>query len=312
MNREPSITRQISPANSFLWAVRCFIDLITREETLIYGNGLRRLYSLVNGPATLSDLDIIAITEKSEKMGLIPHNLYFFMMSSILKNCKFYGIELVKMIDSRIVDIANGDIVNPNPTLKYSPAMGRRYFYTPPIAFLQRLENAIEVDTFSKQIMGITPSASINDLAVDASMILSRMQITEGHIHQTESSWGLLSKLVRDLEYILISEATYRIEDQDYRSRARSALSILWVITKLLYGDLNIKPLPKDINLVDLNLKISMTDGTLAAIPFPIKQTMEVFKEEGPSGISMKGRMYLSAISAAAFYRNNGVRHSEV
>ena len=112
-------------------------------------------------------------------------------------------------------------------------------------------------------------------------------------------------EVVRKLVNILAIQAEYPYEQQDYRVKSRSILTILWVITKLLYGDLTIRPQSKDVNMVDLDSKITISDGTLAAIPFPTKQTVTTFSEEGPGGLTVKGRLYLSAVATASFYRSS-------
>jgi hypothetical protein len=307
MMHEPKVTREIHPANKFMWVVRTYLDLITNNVNLVAGEGLKTLYTLSNGCDTLNDDGIRMITEKADRMGLIPNTLSGFMVSSILKNCKLYANELVSLINDRILAISNGDAVNPSPTLKYSPAMARREYYVPTIGFMKRAQRAIVQDTWGSQFDKSRPAAvTINDVATDASMLLHQLEMTEGHDYPDQTSFGALAKLAMDLNELIDSEAYYATKNQDYKPRVVGALTILWVIGKLLYGDLGARPLLKDINLTNLDNKITMTDGTLASIPFPIQQTMGVFNETSATGTSLKGSMYLAAVSGAAFYSNAG------
>ena len=310
MTIEPLISQQIKSANKFLWAVKTYLDLISRDDSLVYGSGLKRLYALSSGVSTLNESDIEAIAAKAERLNLIPNNLHGFMVSSILKNIELYAKELQRMINSRIVDISNGDVKNPDPLFKFSAEEARRYYYTPPASFLVRLQKALIEDTnitsysFSNPVVN-----SLQDVANDADILLTRMQIDEGHLLPVETSWGALSRAVDGVVERLESEAKYAIPDQDYRIRARGGLKILWFIGKLLMGDLSVKPLRKDVNLVDISGTLNLTDGTLAALPFPLPETVNVFSDFDGKGLSMKGRFYLSAVSGAAFYRGGDEDH---
>lgn len=307
MSDLPSITQDIEPAPPVLWAVKSYLDLISRDDALVYGPGLKRLYTMSSGLATYNDEDIDAATAKAEKMGLIPFSLHSFMMTSILKNCFLYGGVLSDLINERIVSIANGDVQNPEPTVKYSPIAARRHFYVPPATFIKRALKAINEDTGYHTNWGGHPNVTtVQDVANEADFILTQMTGNEGHIFPGESSFGALAKVVSGLLGILEMESTYPSDSLDYRRRSRGALKILWFIAKLLLGDLSVRPERKDINLVDLERKIHMADGTLAAIPFPIPQSIALFNEYGSSsGVSMKGRFYLAAVSAAAFDRRS-------
>lgn len=299
---EPLVSQQAKPTNSFLWAVKSYLDLISRDDPLVYGSGLKRLYSMSSGVATLNDEDIEAITAKSEHLKLIPNNLHGFMVSSILKNIELFGRELQRIINNRIISIANGDVYNPYPLLKYNAILGHRYFYTPPAYFVKRLQKAIIDDTGLRYSFSPPLVTSIQDVSNDVDTIMVRFNTDESRIELTETSWGALSKAVDDLVEILSSETRHAIKDQDYRTRSRPALKILWFIAKLLNAELNFTPQRKDVNLIDLNNKLNLSDGTLASIPFPLKETVNLFSDNDSRGITLKGRIYLSAISAVAFY----------
>ena len=304
MTIEPLISHQIQPANKFLWAVKTYLDLISKDDPLVYGSGLKRLYAMTSGIATLNDSDIEAIVSKSERLNLIPQNLHGFMTSSILKNIELYGRELQRLINDRIVSIANGDISNAVPFLKFSAVEARRFFYVPPTTFINRLQKALIDDTgYHGYGSGQPQVNTFQDVANDAVVLLTQMQINEGYSTPTQTSWGALTKCVEGLVETLESEAKYPVPDRDYRIRARACLKILWFIAKLLIGDLTVKPLRQDVNMVDLDQRLNLSDGTLASIPFPLPQTVSLFSDDDGRGITLKGRFYLSAISAAAFYR---------
>jgi len=307
---EPLISQQFKSANRFLWAVKTYMDLISRDGPLVYGIGLKRLFVMKSGVATFNDGDIQAITDKSEKLKLIPHNLTTFMTSCVVKNIELYGKELQRLIQKRIVQISNGEVRNPDPLFKFSAEEARRYFYIPPITFIQRLQKALAEDLDNRGRYSFSQPAvvTLQNVADDADILLTRMQIEEGHLSPTETSWGALVKVIEQLIEILERESRYSTTDQDYKLRSRPSLRILWFIGKLLLGDLTPAPARRDINLVDLDTKLTMSDGTLASIPFPLPQTVEIFSDfdgQNKTGVSMKGRFYLSAIAAAAFYRND-------
>jgi hypothetical protein len=310
MSAEPLISQEIQPANAFLWVVKTYLDLISRDDRLVYGSGLKRLCALQSGLDSLNDDDIEAVVAKAEKLNLIPNNLNGFLESAVLKNIELYGRELNTIIQERIIAIGNGDVRNPDPLLKFSSDEARRYYYTPPVTFLQRLQRALNQDTG-----GLTSSdngsvaVSIQDVANDADILLTRMQIEQGHLTQVESAWGAVSACATRLVSVLENESAYPVLGRDYRVRARGALKILWFIAKVLMGDLTITPLPKDINLVDLQMVLKISDGTLAAIPLPVASTIGVFCDDDVHDVSMKGRMYLSAVSSAVFYKNNHGEH---
>lgn len=306
---EPLISQQVKSANKFLWAIKTYLDLISRDDQLVYGSGLKRLYTMSSGVNTLNDGDIEAITAKSERLGLLPGNLHGFMISAILKNIELYGRALQGVIESRIVSISNGDVKNPDPLYKFSAEESRRYFYVPPHQFVARLHKALGDDIgdggFNNNAFRGQPIVTrLQDVANDADIILTQMQNDEGHITPIETSWGALASGIEGLIDVLRREAAYPGAVQDYRTRARACLKILWFIGKTLLGDLTVHPQRKDINLIDLNVELNLTDGTLASIPFPLKDTLKVFSDEDGRGISMKGRFYLQAVSAASFHVN--------
>lgn len=295
MSVEPLVSQQIKSTNKFLWVIRTYLDLLSRNDQLVYGSGLKRLFVLSQATVTFNDTEVQAMVDKAEEMRLIPGNLQGFMMTCILKNIQLYGKELQRVIQNRMVGISNGDVRNPDPLYKFSADEARRHFYTPPVPFIERLLKAIESEDRN--------AVTLQDIANDAEMLLTRHQIDEGHLMPITTAWGALAKAIEGLTGILELEANYPIPERDYRNRARPALKILWFVAKLLMGDLTVRPLDKDVNLVDIQRKLSFTDGTLAAIPFPLPGTVELFQDNDHHGISLKGRIYLSATSAAAFYR---------
>lgn len=309
MTSQPLISQQFKSANRFLWVIKTYLDLISKDDQLIYGIGLKRLFVMKSGVATFNDGDIQAITDKAETLKLIPYNLTTFMTSSIIKNIELYGKELQRLIQRRIVNISTGEVRNPDPLFKFSAEEARRYYYIPPITYVQRLQQALAEDVDLRGRYSFSPPAvvTLQDIANDGDILLTRMQISEGHLAPMETSWGALVKVIEQLIDILESESRYGFKDQDYKLRSRSALKILWFIGKLLLGDLSPSPARRDLNLVDLDSKLNFTDGTLAAIPFPLPQTMEIFSDfdgQNKTGISTKGRIYLSAVAAAAFYQS--------
>ena len=304
MTTEPLVSQQIKTSNTLLWAVKTYLDLISNDTNVVSGSGLKRLYVMKSGIATLNDTDIQAIVAKADRLKLLPDQLGGFMISSILKNIELYGKELQRLIQSRIVAIANGDVRNPEARLKYSPEAARRYFYAPDANFVARLSKALEQDRGFDYLNSSPPVVvKLSDVVIDAEILLTRAQIDEGHLVPTETSWGALIKGVEGLIDVLEQEARYPIADRSYRNRPRSALKILWFITKLLMGDLTPNPKAGDLNRVALTQKYKFTDGTLASIPFPLPATVELFQDDCCHGMSVKGHLYLSAVSAAAFYR---------
>lgn len=310
MTAEPLISQQFKSPNKFLWLIKTYLDLITRDDPLVYGVGLKRLFVMKSGVVTLNDDDIQAITAKAERLKLIPGNLSTFTTQCVVKNLELYGKELLRLIQKRIVGIANGEIRNPDPLFKFSAEEARRYYYIPPVNFVQRLQRALvqDIDLRGRYASSVPASVTLQDIADDSDILLTRMQISEGHLAPSETSWGALTKCMEQLIDILEAESGYDVADQNYKLRARPCLKILWFIGKLLLGDLSPQPPRRDLNLVDLDSKLNFTDGTLASIPFPLPQTVELFSDfdgQNKSGVSMKGRFYLAAVAAAAFYQND-------
>lgn len=306
MSAEPLVTQQIKPADQFLWTVQTYLELVSRDTPLLAGKGLKRLFTLSSGVPTLYDADIEAITAKSERMGLIPANLSGFMTASIMKNMTLYGTELAQIIYDRIAQIACGDIRNPPPMVKYNPVESRRYYYLPPPTFIARLTKAVQEDIGGNRDHG-SPSVTLQDVANDAHYLLARMQMSEGHITPQESAFGAMAQCVDHLVSILDLESSGPSPRSDYKFRSRGCLKILWVLAKLIMGDLIEKPERQDINRIDLGGDLSMTDGTLASIPFPVRQAVYVFSDEDTGSVSLRGRAYLSAVSAAAFYTSRNI-----
>lgn len=300
---EPLSSRQVKPAHKFLWAVKTYLDLISRDDPLVYGSGLKRLFVMASGVATFNETDIEALVAKADETRTIPQNLHGFMTMSIAKNIELYGKELQRIIQDRIIGISNGDVANPIPTAVYNADRARREFYVPPAPFILRMKKALDDDIGLRDLNFLPPVVtSIQDVANDGDLLLARMQMDEGYNSPTETAWGALANVVEGLVSVLERDALHG-PVVDYRIRARGALKLLWIISKLLMGDLTVKPLSEDITLVDLDQRLNLSDGTLAAIPFPLRETVDLFSDEDSLGITMKGRFYLSAVAGAVFYR---------
>lgn len=299
-----SPSNQLSISNPTLWAVKTYLDLISKPDRLVPGSGIRRLYSLSHGLSTLNETDIIDMTEKSMKLGLIPKDLTGFMTVAVLRNCHIYGGLVSDIINDRIIGIANGDVYNQSGSVRSNEQRARRAYYVPPITFIKRLQKALKDDIGSIYTDTQLPAVTLESVSGEGVLLLGHYQRSEGTITDQETAYGALVECVEKLLHILKTEATYVDRSSDYRKRSRHALRILWVIAKLLVGDLTDKPARGDLARVDLDNKINMSDGTLAAIPFPIKQSINLFEDyDAPSGVTMKGRMYLAAVAAAAFHR---------
>jgi hypothetical protein len=303
--RFPKVTQQVHPANAILWAIKTYYDLITVSGTpLHYGDGLKRLFVFTSGVSTMGESDIEAITAKAIRDGLLPRSLDGFMNDCITKNCFLYGKTLAELLLQRIISISNGDIQNPAPTLKFSAIEARREFYQAPQSLLVRLQAALHDDTGLEFIRDARPVVTrLSDVAHDSDALLGRMQIDEGHLAPVSSSWGVLISCIEQLVEVLENEVKYPYEGKSYTQRAQPALKLLWFFGKLLMGDLTVVPQRKDLDLIDLDAKIRLTDGTLASIPYPLKQTIMLFEDRDSATITFKARSYLGAVSAAAFYR---------
>jgi hypothetical protein len=308
VSKEPLVSQTIAPANNFVWAVKTYLDLISGEGQLTPGSGLKRLYVMSAGVTTFNDEDIKAITQRALELKILPTSLRGFMNQSISKNIYLYGQELHRLIAARVVAISNGDVRNPESFVTFNADEARRHYYVPPVTFLKRLKKALNNDTaihdhgLRHSVTGALVT-NLSDVATDAELLLVQLQGQEGYSSPVETSWVYLMKQVEELVDLLRREANYSGREATYKNRARSALKILWVITKLLLGDLSKEPQRRDTNLVDLDQELNLSDGTLAAIPFPLQQTVKLFTDDDYQGVSMRGRMYLSAVSAAAFYR---------
>lgn len=289
-------------ANPKLWAVRSYLELISRDNSLVYGDGLKRLYVMTSGLSTYNEQDICDATAKAERMGVLPAGLRGFMVNCIIKNCDIYAQMLRTMINDRIVAIATGQVANPEPALKNSGEEARRYYYLPPFPFLQRVQKALRDDWGTH---GRTVVTSLQDTASEAEFLMSQLQGSEGYITPQQSSFTALVNIVDRLILCIQEEQSSVYNEQDYRVRVRPALKIIWFIAKLLHGDLTVRPDNKDMAIVDLEKQLKFSDGTLAAIPFPTPETVSLFADGDVHGVSMKGRVYLAACSLAAFDRRD-------
>lgn len=299
----PAVSYRVTKANPKLWMVKSFLDLINRPDPLVPGEGIKALYVMSIGLDTYNEEDIHDATRKAQAMGLIPFGLTGFMTTCILKNCLVYGKLLQSMINDRIVAIARGDIENPPATLKWSPKEARRYYYLPPFVFLQKLQKALLDDYGYDSHQSSRPIVNrLEDVVVDAELYLNQAQGSEGYSTPQQSSFATLTRCVEDLVSVLDQEIRYPSDQHSYQRRAMYSLKIIWFIAKMLMGDLTIRPDRSDMEIVDLNGVINISDGTLAAIPFPTNSTVKPFcvMDEG-HGVTLKGKTYLAAASLAAF-----------
>lgn len=308
MSRQALISRTILPSHPFLDVVKTYLDLISGDNRLTYGKSLKRLYVMRSGIATFNDPDISAIVHKADQMNMIPEGLNGFMVSSILKNLYLYGQELQSLIEDRLLDISGGYVTNPTKQINGSPERSRRFYYTPPVTFLQRLQKSVDACKFATQTTCDQTAFSLVNLANDADGLLMQLRIAEGTITPTSAAWGALHKVVADLVEVLQFEVIRPLYDQDYKYKARSAVKILWVIAKLLYGDLTTYADRRDQVFSDINSNINISDGTLASLPFPIKQTINYFTETEFYGLSLKARHYLNAVQRASFMKTSPYR----
>lgn len=302
MNDDLEVIAKIKKSDARIWVVKTYIDLLTRSDDLVYGSGLKRLYVMSKGNTAFNHTSIIDATNKAISMGLIPEGLKGFMNSCIAKNSYLYGVILKDIIEDRILSIASGDVVNPEPRVRSNPERSRRYYYTPPASFIKRLYKAIKTD-FGPSGFYMPPAIpSFEEVALESEYILTRMSGSEGYSQPEQTSFKGILSCVNALVTILESSSC-NTSQEDYKAVPRNILKILWSLAKLLTGDLTTEPRRSDIEAIDLTTRISISDGTLAAIPFPIPASLDLFceYEEGNRGISMKGRTYLSAVSSASF-----------
>ncbi len=305
MSRQALITRTILPSHPFLDVVKTYLDLISGDNRLTYGEGLKRLYVMRSGIATFNDPDISAIVHKASHLNMIPDGLNGFMVSSILKNLYLYGQELQGLIEDRLLDIAGGYITNPTKQINGSPERSRRFYYTPPITFLQRLQKSVDACKFATVKMCEETAFSLANLATEADGLLMQLRISDGTISPNSAAWGALHKVITDLVEVLTFENIRPLYDQDYKYKARNVVKILWVIAKLLHGDLTTYPDRRDQVFSDINALKNISDGTLAALPFPVKHSLDYFNENDFHELSLKARGYLNAVQRASFMKTS-------
>ncbi len=303
------ITYTIYPADRFLWVVKCYCELLTRNERLTYGSGLNRLYVLVAGGTTFNDLDIANMAKDAEEFSLTKKGLDGFLLFCISANIKAYAEELIRRINDRIVDIANGRVTNPDTTVSLNPDRARRNYYLPPMTLVRDLEKNIWIEDRNRfedpKKPGFAFQNTLHASMTDFDMCLYRLKGAQGTVFAGESSFGALNEVLQSL-LRLIRDVNFGYNVDSYNENdiktARTALRIIWAIGKMIFGDLTEMPDHKDTNLCDLDLRISISDGTLAAIPFPTSETIGLFSDEYGMGVSGAGRKYLTAVSTCQFY----------
>ena len=298
-----------SPSNPRLWTVQCFLALISGSENLVPGDGLKRLYVMSSGLNSYDDDDIKCAAAKAEAEGYLPGGMKRFMNTSIVKNCLLYADMLRKMVENRVVDISNGSVSNPMTTIMNSNIRSRKNYYIPPFSFMKQVNTALQ--DWGVERTDATRH-SLWNAANDAEMLLNQLQGREGYIDPQPSHFSAIVNILSRLHSTIDMELYFsrNRDDFDYRLIARPCLKISWFITKLLMGDLNVRPTQQDLAEIDLDKRINFSDATLACIPFPTNQTVSLFSEPETSGISFKGRNYLAAASRAAFSRNTNSQSS--
>lgn len=288
--------------NALLSAVRAYLDLIS-PQTLTYGNGLKRLFVITRGVATFDPTDVEGITNKAVRMGLVPHSLGGFMRNQIALNCATYATLLHDVISQRLVMIANGDVRAPKAYSVNNTVKARQQYYLPPSNWLASVQDALVRDFGNYQTNGDAQGYSrIRNCANDATLLMQRFSGSEGALFPTAPAWGLLSAVCVQLTEMICEESAYVYGEIDYQRRIAPGLRCLWFIAKLLLGDLSTLPQPYEVNQIDASNTINMTDGTLAAVPLPLRQTVGIFQDD-IVGLSMKGRIYIGAVAAASFFK---------
>lgn len=302
MNTMDPVTQEIAGSKPLLLAVRSYLDLITSSDQLVHGLGLKRLYVMSTGLVSFNDSDVEAVVTKADAQGLLPFSLRGFMIHRIVRNCDLYGQLLAEQIHNKLMAIASGDIPQPRIPLGYDTVGSRWFYYLPPQTLISRINKAVlcNLDGLGD---GNIPG-SLSELAQDAQMALANASAREGHLIPDVSSYSAIAGAVNRLTTLLGAESYYPVDRLDYKNRARPALTILWVLAKFISGDLSNKPQRHELSQTDASQKLSFSDGTLAALPFPTKQTIRVFDDgEYGRGTSLKGRAYLSAVSRATLCR---------
>lgn len=301
--REPAIVYTVPPADKFLWAVKCYIELLSKNRQPVYGSGLKTLYAMVSGAETLNTYDIDNMVCKAEKMKIIPKNLDNFRDYAIGVNISSYAQELVNRIQDRIMSISRGEVTNPDVMVTYNPASARRNYYVPPFTLIKNLKDNLRL--YERTRCGMNKDFAFTDILVnicnDFDLCLYRLKGTQGTSFPSQASFTALNNCMEELLYNLsLGNPMYGSQETngDYLVNSRSILKIFWVIAKMLYGDLSENPFEKDTNVIDLDSQINLSDGTLAAIPFPTHQTVMMFADDAPVGLTAVGRRYLTAVSA--------------
>lgn len=291
----PGVVLRQQKADSLLWMVDRYLELIGRKTNLVFGSSMSRLYAMMTGADTLNDQDLVSITEKSMRMGLIPKNLRSFGETCITRNCKIYGNVLLQKIYDRIEDIAAGVVRNPDSTIVVNPDMARRNYYVPPLGFMKRALN------ISRGSFHMDVAKNLCDLETDALSLLTRMKSSVQHINEEAAAWGALKSVLEILTWTLGYEE-YSSNPEAYLKISKPALRILWVIGKFIFADFT--DAPKNSQLVAINIAETMriSDGTLAAIPYPTPQTIGIFMEPEGRGLSFRANDYLAATSSIRFF----------
>lgn len=312
MSAVPVINLTEPHPSKLLVTIRAYIDLLAQSKSLTPCDGLKRLYVLSAGLETLNTEDTVAVVRKAQKSGMLKEGMHSFLTQSIVRNCYLYARILEDVAVGTLERIANGDLVNPPSRVSNNGDKARRLFYLPPITLITRLKQAVDRDYSVWFADENSPVPAISDVAQEAMMLLQQMDRQAGNISPNQAAYSAL--------YATFTRAVTLMEDLSgypepplwAREKARDLLKVLWVITKLLLGDLAVQPKSEELNQVDLESHLAVSDATLAAIPYPTKMSVHTFAHrEGDApvqGLSFKGRAYLAAASACRGYLEP-VRH---
>jgi hypothetical protein len=278
-------TMFIPTHNRFFWAVEKYLDLITARDRLEFGKGTKVLYAVLQGTGRFDYQDTIAVADKAIRLGIIPDDISSFGYAQVRNNIQLYGTELIRLISERVSLIINGNVSNPRPFSGNNQGRVRRNFYTPPLTLvtgLQKVADACFRPEFAED--------TLRTAEFDALSCLAHVRDSRSFSAESQTSWGALLQALKVLSWHLSMPWT------DHIACSR-VLRILWVIAKMVYGDVIASPLLRDMNVGLRMNKCFVTDGTAAALPWPTANTMRMYVEEYTRGTSPRAKAYLDAVS---------------
>jgi len=278
----------ITRADPVLFVVRSYLDLISTSQPPKGMSGLAKVFALTRGAPTLNDDELLELLNDTKALGLLPTSWDNFTTLSINRNCAILAHLLKIYIRDRIVAIANGEIQNPQEALVADPSRTRRSFYTPPTTFVNHFQRTLDFND---------PGDTIATLRNNAIVMLTQVRGAEGQIFPGSNP---LSPLYRSVETLVSYMET--TEDTKTFTESRDGLTVLWVIGKMLFGDLTMCPDAADHFPVNVSRTFKISDGTLAAIPFPTIQTLQSYHEPDCAyTVSLKAQQYIDALAHPEF-----------